>query len=94
MKEKLWPSIVRMCHPNKLSIQKLIKDIRQKIFKSFVTEIIIQKVNDKSIGAASILWRPLEFYNINAREELNEIDIKSYENLMNTLCSSINNDQL
>jgi len=85
MKEKLWPSIARIAHENKLSTQVLIEQIHEKICEEFVTEVIIQNTNEISVQAAATLWQSLERNEIDLRKEYNQIDIQSYSNLMETL---------
>ena len=94
MKEKLWPSIAHTTHAQKLSTQKLIEDINKKICKNFVTEVITQNINEMSRRAAVALWHPLEQSETETREELNRVDIQSYNNLMETLNSLLTDDTL
>ncbi|CAF3616295.1 unnamed protein product [Rotaria sordida] len=94
MKEKLWPSIVRMAHANKISIQNLIDDIHEKICDEFVTQVIIQNTNEISIHAAIGLWHPLEPSEIETRNESNQTDIQSYSNLIEALNLSLVDDIL
>jgi hypothetical protein len=94
MKEKLWSSIVRINHANKLSTRNLIEDITQKISENFVTEVIIQNTNELSKHAATALWRPLESNEIKTHEEHNLVDCQSYNNLMETLSSLLKEDTL
>jgi hypothetical protein len=94
MKEKLWPSIARIAHENKLSTQILIEQIHEKICEEFVTEVIIQNTNEISVQAAVILWQPLERNEIDLRKEYNQIDIQSYSNLMETLNLLLTDDTM
>lgn len=94
MKEKLWPSIVRTAHAKKLSTKNLIEDIKKKIYKNFLTEIIIQNTNQISKHAAVMLWRPLESNKIETNEEYNRINVQSYTNLIETLSSLVQADTL
>jgi hypothetical protein len=94
MKEKLWPLIASMPHAKKRSTQKLIEDISKKIYQNFVMEPIIQYTNQISMKAAADLWRLLEPSEMKTREEWNRVDIQSYNNLMKTLTSLLENDTL
>ncbi len=94
MREKLWPSIARLTHTKKLSLQTLIKDISKEICKYLVFEEIIQNTNEISMYAAAALWRPLEPKEMKTCEEINRADIQSYNNLMETLSSLLNSDTL
>jgi hypothetical protein len=94
MKEKLWPSISRMTHANKLSTQNLIEEIDKKISKNFDTEAIIQYTNEMSKHAAAALWRSLESNEMRTREESNQADTQSYNNLMETLNSLLTSNTL
>jgi hypothetical protein len=94
MKEKLWPSIARMPHTKKRSTQNLIGDISKKFSKKFVTELIIQSINEMSMCAAAALWRPLERSEMKTCEECNQANIQSYNNLMEMLSSLLKGDTL
>ncbi|CAF3400805.1 unnamed protein product [Rotaria socialis] len=96
--EKLWPSIARTMHATKTSTQNLIDQIVKRISKLFNTPAIIEDTNDTSIRAAAALWRPLEPKEMETcdkiREERNQQNIQSYNNLMKTLNSLLNDDRL
>jgi hypothetical protein len=94
MKEKLWPSIARMIHAQKLSTQTLIENIHKRICDSFVTQIIIQNTNEISINEAVALWHPIESNDMKSCEECNQRNIQSYNNLMETLNSLLIGDTL
>jgi hypothetical protein len=94
MKEKLWPSLVYMTHAKKVSTQKLIEYISEKIHENFIREVIIQNTNEKSIHAAAALWCPLEPSEMKTREESNRVDIQSYNNLMETFSALLKDDSL
>jgi hypothetical protein len=94
MRERLWPSIARLTHTKKLSLQTLIKDISKEICKYIVLEEIIQNTNEISMYAAAALWHPLEPKEMKICEEINRADIQSYNNLMETLSSLLNSDTL
>jgi hypothetical protein len=91
MKEKLWPSIARVAHAKKSSIQDLIESIHEKICKEFATPVIIQYTNEISTHAAAALWHPLEAIE---RKKCSQTDIASYNNLMETLNSFLVDDTL
>ncbi|CAF3512541.1 unnamed protein product, partial [Rotaria sordida] len=96
--EKLWPSLTRTIHATKISTQKLLDRIMEKIGKQFDTPAIIEDTNDISIKAAIELWRPLETHELisrdQMREERNQANIRSYNNLMETLNSLFYNQPL
>ncbi|CAF1049647.1 unnamed protein product [Rotaria sordida] len=96
--EKLWPSIARTTHATKISTQILIDQIVEKITKQFDIPAIIEDTNAISIRAAVALWRPLELKEVEIhdqiREEHNQANIQSYNNLMETLNLICNNDRL
>ena len=94
MKEKLWPSIVRITHANKISTRNLIEDITETIKEKFVTEVIIQNTNEISKNAAAALWRTLESNEMKIGEEHNQVDFQSYNNLMEALSSLLKEDTL
>ncbi|CAF0737581.1 unnamed protein product [Adineta steineri] len=91
MKEKLWPSIVRITHENQISTRNLIEDITDKVNEKFVTEVIIQNTNEISKRAAAALWRTLD---TNEMKLCNQTNIQSYNSLMETLSSLLNEDIL
>jgi hypothetical protein len=70
----------------------------EKIGKQFDTPAIIEDTNDISNKAAVQLWRPLEEHELNSRdrmrEERNQANIGSYNNLMETLNSLFYGDPL
>ncbi len=94
MKEKLWPSIVRIIHENKISTRNLIENISEKINENFITQVIIQNTNEISKHAAAALWRTLEPNKMKTRQECNQTDIQSYNNIMETLSSLLKGDTL
>ncbi|CAF0768198.1 unnamed protein product [Adineta steineri] len=91
MKEKLWPSIVRITHENQISTRNLIEDITDKVNEKFVTEVIIQSTNEISKRAAAALWRTLD---TNEMKVCYQTNIQSYNSLMETLSSLLNEDIL
>ncbi len=70
----------------------------EKIGKQFDTPAIIEDTNDISIKAAVELWKPLEAHELASRdqmrEERNQANIRSYNNLMETLNSLFYGDPL
>ncbi|CAF1939925.1 unnamed protein product [Rotaria magnacalcarata] len=96
--EKLWPSIAGTMHATKISTQNLLDQILEKIFKQFDTLAIIEDTNAISIRAAVALWRPLEPKEVKpydqTREERNQANIQSYNNLMEALNSLYHGDRL
>ena len=85
-KEKIWPLIARMLHANKQSISNLYMDINEKIHKDFMTETIVQNINEMSRDSAANLWRSLKFNEMKiTRDIYNPIDKQSYKNLMEML---------
>jgi hypothetical protein len=96
--EKLWPSIARTMHGTKISTQNLIDEIVKRIGEQFDTPAIIEDTNVISIRAAVALWRPLEPKEMETcnqnREERNQENIQSYNNLMKMLNSLLNDDRL
>ena len=61
----------------------------EKVGKQFDTPAITEDVNDASVQAAVALWRPLDASELvsrdQLREERNQANILSYNNLMETL---------
>ncbi|CAF2908164.1 unnamed protein product, partial [Rotaria sp. Silwood2] len=96
--EKLWPSLTRTMHATKISTQKLLDRIMEKIGKQFDSPAIIEDTNDISIKTAIELWKPLETNELvsrdQMREERNQANIQSYNNLMETLNSLFYNHLL
>ncbi|CAF4971511.1 unnamed protein product, partial [Rotaria sp. Silwood1] len=96
--EKLWPSLTRTMHATKISTQKLLDRIMEKIGKQFDTPAIIEDINDESVKAAIELWRPLETNELISRDQMrearNQANIQSYNNLMETLNSLFYNHSL
>ena len=78
-----------MTHTMKESLQNLIESLGKKINDNFVSDVIIQKTNERSRRAAGDLWQ-----SIDERERDNTIDIQSYTNLMDTLSSFLRSDSL
>ncbi|CAF4218205.1 unnamed protein product, partial [Adineta steineri] len=77
-----------MAHTEKLSTMKLIKAISKKLSDELISDMIIQSTNDISVNAAVNLWCPLE----TQEKEDNQVDIRSYTNLMETLVSLLKSD--
>jgi hypothetical protein len=94
MKEKLWPSITRLAHAKKTSIQDLIGTIHEKICEEFTTPVIIQYNNEISMHAAAVLWHPLEAIERETCKKCSQNDIALYKNLMETLNSFLVDDTL
>ncbi len=92
--EKLWPSIASTKHAMKLSTQNLINCIMEKMCKRFNTIAIIEETNEISRKAAVDLWRSLEKHDNQIREERNQANIQSYNNLMEKLTSLFSNNPL
>jgi hypothetical protein len=65
----------------------------EKICKRFNTIAIIENTNEISKKAAEDLWRSLEKHQ-GMREERNQANIQSYNNLMNKLTSLFSNNPL
>ena len=72
--------------------------INETIGKQFDTQALIEDTNEKSSQAAIDLWRPLEPHELQSRdrlrEERNQANIQSYNNLMETLNSLLRGDSL
>ncbi|CAF3866966.1 unnamed protein product [Rotaria sordida] len=98
MMKKLWPSIVHRSHTKKISLQRLIQEMKKKIEKEFVTIPLIDDTNQISRHAATTLWRSLEpneiEIGIQFREKRHEMNIQSYNHLIDTLCSLLNDETL
>ncbi|CAF3979958.1 unnamed protein product, partial [Rotaria sordida] len=94
MMEKLWPSIALMNYAKKPSTQKLINDINKKIIRTFITDSFIQDINEISKHAAAALWHPLKRIETKIQNERNQVNIKSYNNLMETLNLLLKRDTL
>ncbi|CAF3768327.1 unnamed protein product [Rotaria sp. Silwood1] len=96
--EKLWPSIACTKHARKLSTQNLINCIMEKIYKRFNSIAIIENINDISKQKAIDLWRKLEKHELDLYNRIHEkrieININSYNNLMEKLASSFYNHVL
>ncbi len=96
--EKLWPSIACTKHAIKLSTQNLINCIMEKICKRFNTIAIIEDTNEISRKTAADLWHSLEKHELELsnriREERNQANIQSYNNLMEKLISLFLNNPL
>ena len=96
--ERLWPSLARTKHATKISTQNLIDRIMEKIGKQFDSPAIIENTNDVAIRAAMNLWRSLDESELRSRDQLraerNEANIRSYNNLMETLNSLFYGDPL
>lgn len=96
--ERLWPSLARTKHATKISTQNLIDRIMEKIGKQFDSPAIIEDTNDVAIQAAVDLWRPLDNVELKSRDasrtQRNEANIRSYNNLMETLNSLFYVDSL
>lgn len=94
MKEKLWPSIVRVTKATKITTADLFQQIHAKICEDFVTEVISQNTNDMSKQAAVTLWCPLDENELKMHEQFNQINIQSYHNLLEKLISFLQIDTL
>ncbi len=96
--EKLWPSIASTKHATKLSTQNLINCIMEKMCKRFNTIAIFEDTNEISRKAAVDLWRLLDEHELHVycqiREERNEENIQSYNNLMEKLTSLFSTNPL
>ncbi|CAF4684970.1 unnamed protein product [Rotaria sp. Silwood1] len=96
MMNKLWPLIVRRSYSKKISIERLIQDLKKQIEKQFVTIALIDNTNQTSEHAAIALWRPLEpneiEIGIKIREKRHQTNIQSYNHLIDTLCSLLNDE--
>lgn len=98
MIEKLWPAMVRTTHAKKPTTQRLMDHINDTIDKQFDTQALVEDTNEMCRRAAADLWRPLETNELETRDQLreqrNEANIKSYNNLMETLNSLLRGDSL
>jgi hypothetical protein len=98
MIEKLWPAMARTAHAKKPTTQRLMDHINETIGKQFDTQALIEDTNDISRKAAADLWKPLEANELQSRDQLreqrNEGNIRSYNNLMETLNSLLRGDSL
>lgn len=78
-------------HATKISTQNLLDRIMEKVGKQFDTPAIIEDTNDTSIKAAIELWRPLDEHELKSRDQMrqdrNEANIQSYNNLVKKLDS-------
>ncbi|CAF4255170.1 unnamed protein product, partial [Adineta steineri] len=96
--EKLWPSLARTMHATKISTQNLLDRIMEKIGKQFDTPAIIEDTNDVAMKAAIDLWRPLDANELQSRDQMrderNQANIRSYNNLMEILNSLFYGDPL
>lgn len=98
MIEKLWPAIARTTHAKKPTTQRLMDLINETIDKQFDTQALVEDTNEISRNAAAELWRPLTTKELELRDQLreerNEANIKSYNNLMETLNLLLRGDSL
>ncbi len=98
MIEKLWPAMARTTHAKKPTTQRLMDHINETIGKQFDTQALVEDTNEIARKAAADLWKPLEENEIESRNQLreqrNEENIKSYNNLMETLNSLLRGDSL
>ncbi|CAF2108179.1 unnamed protein product [Rotaria magnacalcarata] len=98
MMKKLWPAIVRRSPMKKLSVQRLIQEIKKKIETQFFTIALVDEINQVAVQAASTLWRPLESneiqIGIEIREKRHRINIQSYNHLIDDLCLLLNDQTL
>ena len=98
MIEKLWPAIARTTHAKKPTTQRLMDHINETITKQFDTQALIEDTNDQSHKAAADLWRPLDSNELveifHLREQRNQENIRSYNNLMETLNSLLRGESL
>jgi hypothetical protein len=85
-------------HATKISTQNLLDRIMEKIGKQFDSPAIIEDTNDVSIKVAVELWRPLDDRELISRDQMredrNKANIRSYNNLMETLNSLFYGDPL
>ncbi|CAF4174719.1 unnamed protein product [Rotaria sp. Silwood2] len=93
MMERLWPSIVRLNHTNKLSITNVIDEISTKIIEEFHTPPLIENINKMSVDSAVTLWRQLNSGEMKICEEQHRNKIQSYNNLMEMLNTLLNDDK-
>lgn len=98
MIEKLWPAMARTTHAKKPTTQRLMDLINDTIDKQFDTQALVEDTNEISRKAAADLWRPLSGKEVELRDQLreerNQANIKSYNNLMETLNSLLRGDSL
>ena len=98
MLEKLWPAMARTTHAKKPTTQRLMDHINETIGKQFDTQALIEDTNEISRKAAADLWKPLDANELISRDQLreqrNETNIRSYNNLMETLNSLLRGDSL
>ncbi|CAF3510050.1 unnamed protein product, partial [Rotaria sp. Silwood2] len=98
MIEKLWPAMARTTHARKPTTQRLMDHINETIGKQFDTQALVEDTNDISRKAAVDLWKRLETHELESRiilrQQRNEENVKSYNNLMETLNSLLRGDSL
>ena len=91
--ERLWPDIIQIHQNCRKSTQNLITSITSKIVQKFDTPALTEDTNDRSIQAAKDLWRPLNSDELEGRdqrrEERNQNNIQSYQNLLKTLSTFV-----
>jgi hypothetical protein len=98
MIERLWPAMARTTHAKKPTTQRLMDHINETIGKQFDTQALVEDTNEISRKAAADFWRPLEEKELESRDQLreqrNEENIRSYNNLMETLNLLLREDSL
>lgn len=98
MLEKLWPAMARTTHAKKPTTQRLLDHINETIGKQFDTQALIEDTNEISRKAAEDLWKPLDSSEFELRDRLrqqrNEENVQSYNNLMESLNTLLRGDSL
>ena len=96
--EKLWPGIIQSFQHCRKSTQNLIALITSKIVRKFDTPALTEDTNDRTIQAAKNLWRPLDSNELQGRDRLREErdqkNIQSYQNLLKTLSTFLTGKKL
>lgn len=94
MMKRIWPLIVRVIDSKKLNIKELANKIVLKIIKHFHTPPLIEYINETSINASVNLWSPIKSSEIETDNQFNRDNIESYNNLMESLNSLLNDEKL
>ncbi|CAF4314779.1 unnamed protein product [Rotaria socialis] len=98
MIERLWPAMARTTHAKKPTTQRLMDHINETIGKQFDTQALVEDTNDVSRKAAVDIWKPLDPVDLESRDQIrqqrNEENVQSYNNLMETLNSLLRGDSL
>ncbi|CAF3366761.1 unnamed protein product [Rotaria socialis] len=98
MIERLWPAMARTTHAKKPTTQRLMDHINETIGKQFDTQALVEDTNDVSRKAAVNIWKPLDPVDLESRDQIrqqrNEENVQSYNNLMETLNSLLRGDSL